>query len=221
MKTRVATILLLSNFIWPAIVNAQLVNGSFEEPTITANLNFTGSFSFTGWSGFSTGNGTDGNAGIAVGTEFGLAPLDGNQAFSFNGNNPPPGTYIEQTFSTIQLESYTISFGIGRNSGFSDQTLALNAQVFDATGEELVSLYAQPPSSVSWATETFSFIADSTTSRLRFTDASSSNPTTDLLIDAVSVVPEPNTEAMLIVAGLSFLGSRFIRNRKNSIIVVE
>ncbi len=220
MKNRVATILLLSNFIWPAMVYAQLVNGSFEEPTLTSNLNFTSSFSFTGWSGFSTGSGVN-CAGITVGTDFGLAPLDGNQAFSFNGNNPPAGTYIEQTFSTIPEESYTISFGIGRNSGFSDETLALNAQVFDATGEELVSLYAQPPSSVSWATETFSFVADSTTSRLRFTDASSSNPNTDLFIDAVSVVPEPNTNALLIVAGLSFLGGRTIRNRKNSILVVK
>lgn len=189
--------------------NGAILNGSFEEPVIVENLNFTGAFSFNGWTGFSTGTGGDGNAGIVVGTEFGLSPSDGNQHFSFNGNNPPFGTYIEQTFATTIGKSYSVSFCIARNNGFAEQFLALNAQVFNGAGAQLASLLAQPLATTNYTTKTFAFVADSETSRLRFTDASGANPNTDVFIDAVSIVPEPSS-ALLLLSGAALL----IRRRR-------
>src|SRR5436189_5361181 len=68
----------------PAASPTFLANGSFEDPVVSTNFNFTGSLSFPGWTGFSTGSGNGGgNAGIVPGVSFGLSPTDGNQAFSF------------------------------------------------------------------------------------------------------------------------------------------
>lgn len=186
-----------------------LVNGSFEEPAVTSNLNFQGAFSFPGWSGFSTGSGPGGgNAGIVPGVNFGLAPYDGNQAFSFNGNNPPPGTYIEQTFQTSPGLEYSVTLAVGRNNGFPSQALELFSQVFDSTGNQLASLTSAPPSTVGYSPVSFSFVADSDSSRLRFTDVSGSNPNTDLFIDAVAVseVPEPSAPALIVLAAVGPFG---------------
>lgn len=89
MKVYLSKLLLLALFVSvPTYVDAALVNGSFEEPIFGFSFNFTGAYSFNGWSEFSAGFG--GNAGIVVGTGFGLAPFNGNQNFSFNGSNPAP-----------------------------------------------------------------------------------------------------------------------------------
>lgn len=49
-------------------------NGSFETPVVTPpHLNFSGSFTFGGWTGYSTGNGTTGMCGIVSG------PASGNR----------------------------------------------------------------------------------------------------------------------------------------------
>jgi hypothetical protein len=185
-----------------------IVNGSFESPVLTANQNYFGAFSFAGWSGASTGG--TGNAGLAVGTDFGLSPYDGNQAFSFNGNNPAPGTYIEQTFNTIAGQSYSVGFAVGRNGSAPSQFLELQGQVFNSSGSQLAILNATPPAGNSYSIYTFTFLADSATSRLRFTDISSSNPLTDVFIDGVSVaaVPEPPTW-VLMAASLAALVWRF------------
>ena len=220
MKTHLTKALLLVAVALtvPTLAVAALINGSFEEPFVASNLNFTGAFSFNGWSAFSTGTGGDGNAGIVFGTDYGLTPFDGNQHFSFNGGNPPPGSYIEQTFSTVPGVSYTVAFGIGRNSAFLDpqQSLAaleLISQVFNQTGDLLNFLPAQPSVSIAYTPTSFSFVANSATSRLRFTDVSASNPNTDLFIDSVSVVPEP-TAALLTIFGLVIVATHRSRLRR-------
>jgi hypothetical protein len=181
---------------FPVCVSAAglLVNGSFEDPVVTTNYNFTGAFSFSGWSGFSTGSGVgNGNAGIVPGVEFGLSPYDGNQAFSFNGDNPPAGSFLEQSFATVSGQEYSVAFAVGRNNGFPSQDLELQSVVFNSNGDQLFALTSTPPSSVGYLPVSFTFLANSSLSRLRFTDVSSSNPNTDLFIDAVVVteVPEP------------------------------
>ncbi len=185
-----------------------IVNGSFEAPVLTSTQNYFGSFSFTGWSGASTGG--TGNAGLVVGTDFGLTPFDGNQHFGFNGNNPAPGTLIEQTFATTIGQAYSVAFAIGRNNGFFNQALGLKAEIFGAGNGILSTLAASPPDSVGYAMATFSFVANSGATTLRFTDISGSNPNTDLFIDSVSVtaVPEPSTFALLLVAPAVMIASR-------------
>ena len=192
----------------PAMAGNLLVNGHFEEPVVTGTeWDFTGTVSFAGWSAFSTGNG--GNAGIDVGIHYGLGPSDGNQYFSFNGLNPPAGTYLEQTFITIKGVQYTVAFDIGRNNGVFDQYLALDVQAFDsASGHLLANEEALPPSTTGWSQASMTFTADSGLSRLRFTDISGDNPNTDVSLDNVTVVPEPVTLSLLALGGLALMRRR-------------
>jgi hypothetical protein len=203
MKIKLLAILIGVSLAITASVNAQgnlLINGSFEEPVVSYQDNVIGSFSFPGWTGFSTGSGGDGNAGIDAGVDYGLAPYDGNQEFSFNGGNPPPGTYIEQTFATTPGSEYSVTFAVGRDGGYPDQILTLESQIFGSSGQLAIQIGA-PPSSIGWSLETFTFVADSELSTLQFTDISGSNPNTDLDLDAVSVtavVPEPSTVLLFL-----------------------
>jgi hypothetical protein len=217
---------ILTLLVWTCLASSMqgqgnlLVNGSFEQPAINFEDNVTGSFSFPGWTGFSTGSGVDGNAGIVAGVNYGLAPYDGNQDFSFNGMNPPAGTYIEQTFSTTPGGEYSVAYAIGRNNGFPDQALTLEAQIFGSSGQIALQI-SSPPATVGWLLESFDFVADSDTSTIQFTDISASNPNTDLNIDAVSVasvVPEPDCRALLLL-GLGGAGGlkRFVRSMKSEV----
>lgn len=189
-----------------------LTNGSFESPALGSTENYFGAFSFTGWSGASTGGA--GNAGLVVGTDFGLAPYDGNQAFAFNGNNPAAGSYIEQTFNTVSGQSYAVTFSVGRNGSEPSQALELQGQVFNASGSLLTSTNATPPAGNSYSAYSFTFTADTVTSRLRFTDVSGSNPGADVFLDGVvvSAIPEPSTYAAM--AGLAALAVTVYRRRK-------
>lgn len=180
-----------------------IINGSFESPVLNATQNYFGAFSFTGWSGMSTGG--TGNAGLVVGTDFGLSPFDGNQAFAFNGNNPAPGSFIEQTFNTTIGQAYAVTFAVGRNGETWSHPLLLEAQVFNAGGEALAASIAKPPNTTTYLTYGFTFTATDATSRLRFTDISASNPFTDVFIDGVEVKSVPDQPWTLVLFAFSLL----------------
>lgn len=209
-------------------VHAQIIaNGGFEQPVISSNLNFNGTnvaISFTGWTGISAGNG--GNAGLVFGTDFGLSPQAGSQHFSFNGNNPAAGTYLEQTFSTISGQSYIVDFWLGRSNGVFGQVLTVQADVLGSGDGLLATLSASPPNSISYSIATFNFTADATSTILRFTDISGSNPNTDLFLDTVAVtaIPEPTTAAIaigaVVLACVVFQRSRRIIGGQNSSLVL-
>jgi len=69
-----------------------------------------------------------GNARLVVGTDFGLAPSNGNQAFASNGNNSAAGTYIEQTFNTVTGQTYSVSCIVGRNGSEPSQSSSCKAK---------------------------------------------------------------------------------------------
>jgi hypothetical protein len=194
-----------------------IVNGSFENPIITGNeLNFSGAFSIPGWSGYSTGNGTTSSSGI-INATVGPPPLDGSQDFSFNGGNPPAGSYIEQSFATTEYQQYSLTFSLYR---FNDQTSAvqLNAGLIDPSANTILNLTAVPQANAGWTTFTEQFTSDAASLTLKFTDTSPSNPNTDLIIDAVSIVavPEPSSWALILTAlcSLIYLGVGLYAHRK-------
>jgi RHS repeat-associated protein len=176
----------MSAYAGPANTANPLTNGSFEEPSVATCQNYTGNFSVNGWTGYCPGNGQNGNAGLVRGTSYGLSPDDGQQQFTFNGANPPAGGYIEQTFATTPGRLYQVEFAVG-HSGANGAPLSLNAHVFDDSSAELAGVSATPPTNAEYRTVTFQFVADSATSRLRFTDTSGYNPISDLFVDGVSV----------------------------------
>jgi hypothetical protein len=189
-----------------------ITNGSFELPVIAPpSYTFIGYCSFTGWNGYSPAT-TGANAcGLSRGMQYGWPDYDGEQVFSQDGGDAPPGAWIEQTFATIPGQLYEIDFMCGR-SGFSTQAPSLNAQVFDSGNQQLASLTAVPPSTAGWLAKTFNFLADLQFSRLCFTDTSGSNPGNDLHIDAVSAtaIPGPASLALFGAGALAL----WLRRRK-------
>lgn len=165
---------------------ALLENGDFETPQFSTSQDFTGKGSFGGWRAFSTGG--KGNAGLVVGSGFGLSPHSGTQTFCFNGNNPPPGSWIEQTFQTVAGAEYRVVYHVGRN-GDSGEKLKLSVQIFDSDSKLLASAENGAPPTGVWVRREVSFTAASSTSRLRFTDVSDSNPMSGLYLDTISVAP--------------------------------
>jgi hypothetical protein len=194
-----------------------LVNGSFEDPVVSTPLYFTNTpFSFSGWSGLAAANEfRRGDVAIVPGSSFGLAPADGNQAFCFNVGNPPAGSYIEQNITTGLLQVDRLSFDIGRDIT-STQALTLRVDMYSGTNSPPFSTTLfSPPATAGYALYALAFNNSfSTTTRIRFTDASDSNPDTDLLLDNVSVTvlgaPEPSASALL-VAFTAVLGLRRVR----------
>lgn len=192
---------------------AQLVlNGSFESPTLSSTQNITGSFNLGAWNGFAESTG--GNAGLVFGTDSGLAPADGTQHFTFNGGNNSPGGWIQQTLTTTPGTAYTLTFAIGR-SGQTGYDLQLRTTATDtATSTSLLNTLTAPSGGIGYTSVTLSFIASGTSTRLRFTDASTNNLNSDLYLDNVSLssaIPEPSTYALL--AGLAVLALAAHRKR--------
>jgi hypothetical protein len=193
-----------------ALADNLLINGSFETPVIAPpSYTFIGAFSFTGWSGYSPATSLSNACGLSRGMQYGLPDYDGQQVFSLNGGDAPPGSWIEQTFSTAPGQLYEIDFMCGR-SGYYSQSLSLNAQVFDSSSQQLAILSAMPPATAGWSAKTFNFVADSTSSRLRFTDTSGSNPNNDIVLDAVSAsaIPEPGSLSLFGVGAFALLTRR-------------
>jgi hypothetical protein len=183
-----------------ALADNLLINGSFETPVITPpSYPFLGSYSFAGWNGYSPATSLANACGLSRGTQYGLVDYDGQQVFSLDGGDAPPGTWIEQTFTTTPGQLYKIDFVIGR-SGSSAASLSLNAQVFDSSSQQLANLSASPPTNAGWNSATFNFVANSISSRLRFTDTSGSNPNSDNVIDFVSATAVPEPASMIVFA---------------------
>lgn len=187
-----------------------LVNGSFELPSLSATMDFSGAFSFAGWSGVAPSTG--GSAGIVVGNG-GVAPAAGIQHFALNGGNPSDRGYIEQSFATIPGASYAVTFSVGRAGG--GQSLSVDA-VVSYLSVPLAAGSFLPPASVGYAPRALAFTAGGGAATLRFTDTSGGNSISDLYLDNVSVslvaVPEP--AAWAAGAGAGALGVVVWRRRR-------
>lgn len=182
---------------------ADIVNGGFE------NSNFSGLFQTYFAGGNLGGWKVDSGSVDLVNTYW--QPAAGHYSLDLNGSSVG---VISQSFATVVGQTYNVSFDLAGNPEGGGAVKYLTAGVtgghaftFDTTGHSRAAM--------GWTTQGFSFVADSTTSTLRFA-GDSRNSYYGAALDNISVmaaVPEPETYGMLL-AGLALLGVVARRKRK-------
>ncbi len=211
MKTSTHTIViavLCGLFLVPQLEANLILNGSFEAPGLFGSSGFgpgrqqysAPSVALTNWTVAGGGDVFLHKApeiGIDVNPSFNSAQ-HGNFYLDLSGSYKDSAhATIYQEFSTIPFAAYELSFFIGA----SNQTLpttSINVQLDGATLLLNTTLTPLPPSTnIEWSLQTFSFVADSTTTRLSFKDISTLDDNTSF-VDNVSVVPEPRVGILFL-----------------------
>ncbi len=149
-----------------SIVTNTLVNGSFEA-------------GYEGWK-------FRGNQSLEQSAPY--IATDGVRLVAFNGINSTPNGVLEQTFATTPGRSYTLDFDAGVLS-YQTTSQVLKVAV-NGTGTLLsrtLTLTGADGSIIRWFPLSFTFIANSSTSTLVFSDESAATNSVDLLLDHVSV----------------------------------
>jgi len=184
---------------------ALVANGSFENGTNPPGSGFStlaaGSTDLAGW--------TIGRGGIDwIGGYWQAA--DGVRSIDISGN--APGS-ISQTLTTSIGHRYIVTFDLAGNPDGGPAIKSLDVSVngtgnatynFDTTGFSR--------SNMGWASQSYSFIATSTSSTLAFAGLNQDAYGAALDNVAVSQVPEAATWAMLI-AGFGLVGAAARRRR--------
>ena len=121
---------------------------------------------------------------------------DGTKVVAFNTGNEDPGATLSQSFATTPGKLYYLSFDLGTaGTRTTNWTLSLNVNVQGAT--TLVDFDATHTRNFNGINNWFewddSFIADSTTTTLTFTDVSTPSNSTniDLLLDNLRLTGDP------------------------------
>jgi hypothetical protein len=138
------------------------------------------------------------------GAHFGLAPFEGNQFISFNGDNSTPGAWVHQDFDTNPNTTYRVTFAVGR-LGATGGVLGLQATAFDGSNVLSSMSGLALPVDVGWQTHSFEFTATGLITRLQFADASVDTIERDVALDGVTVTVVPAPSAAAALLGLSGL----------------
>lgn len=192
MNTR--TFLHLAVYLAVALESAQaepFANGSFEIPPLGVTNGghhlITGDSAIAPWAVESPANTNIGWLNGNFNRPYAITAIDGTHQIEFNGGDAPPGGSIFQDFDTIPGHSYVVSFYIARLS-IGAGTVAITATTSDANGMTLGSLVQQATTIGYSSRSTFTFVATTGITRLRFTDISTATNSVDLMLDGVSVV---------------------------------
>lgn len=178
-----------------ASASANLItNGSFEDNDIATGT----------WQWFSANdvNGWNGSNIEIWDNLFGEAAYEGDQFIELNAHPVPQTSFsIYQDFNTIVGETYSVSFAYQARNSTDESFLASIAGASGLITEWIL----EDHTTTGWSVLSSSFIADSTTSTIRFTSLDALDDTTGNFLDDVQVaaVSEPGTFALL---GLGMVG---------------
>jgi hypothetical protein len=156
-----------------AVVPGSLVNGSFEQD-------------FTGWT--STGN-------IEIKSAAPYAARDGSKLIAFNAGNSTPNGVLTQTFPTATGQSYTLAFDAGVLSyNTNPQKVLVTVTGGGSLLSQTITINGLSGGTNRWLPQSYTFVADSTSTTLTFRDQSTATNYLDLLLDNVRVT-EPAVAA--------------------------
>ncbi len=158
--------------------------------------------------------------GNAIGANFNSAQSGSNYldlSGGIGGGTSGIHATIYQDFPTLVSQTYELSFFIG--AAFSPSA-TINVQI-----DGMISLLNQtltasvPSGNIQWMERRFTFIADSTTTRLSFRDVSGNDDNVSFVdnvaVNQLSAVAAPAPGSMLIAAaGFSLLASQIARRKK-------
>jgi hypothetical protein len=183
----------LISVLFGLIVAAQgqnlLTNGDFETPATTPSP-------IPGWTQSGTSQIKEEMEGATSGT----------QDAAFNIGHDSQGSVLSQSFATTAGHTYLLSFDAGI-FGVPTGTLSLQVLVIGSSNQTLASRTVIPPvantttpSAVTFRHYQSTFVANSSTTVLQFTDQGTGNLDADTILDTVSVVEIP-TQPNLVTNG--------------------
>lgn len=183
----------------PAIAGTPnlLINGSFEQSSLNPGGGWSvlggGNTSIEGWT--TIGSGVD-YFGIIIAASDGIHSID--------INNLSAGGGVEQSFATVIGATYDVSFDMSANMYGAPNEKVMNVSA-GGSGQDFVFDYVAAGSTAGdpkWETMTWSFVATSTTSTLRFTGVSGGVYGAALDNVIVTGIPAPGAMGLLSIAGI-------------------
>ena len=121
---------------------------------------------------------------------------EGANAVVFNAGNSTPTGIVAQTFATSPGQRYGLTFDLGTVGAVSDQRMRVTVEGTGFLVDQTI-VFAGIDSGPFYIPQHISFVANSTSTKTSFSDASLSYDTIDALLDNVRVVEE-NAQAPLI-----------------------
>ncbi|MEZ6087261.1 MAG: cadherin-like domain-containing protein [Pirellulaceae bacterium] len=164
-----------------------VTNGSFESGAI--------GWTFTGSAGVGTG----------------YAPTDGTNHVTFSGGDSPNTGIVSQSLATTIGQTYTVMFDFGAHSAFGiTQAIRVEAVGGVSLYDETLASFGTDPAD--YRTFGFTFVADSTSTLIRFSDVSSETIAVDSTLDNVRVYADTPTVVENSVGGtiVSYLAAQEI-----------
>jgi lysophospholipase L1-like esterase len=147
-----------------------IVNGSFEN-------------GLTGWTVTNPDN-------LEVQSAAPYVPTDGGSLVSFNSGNTAPIGALAQTFPTTVGQAYSLAFDAGAfSTNNNDQIMRARVVGSGTLFTQNITITGPRNSNSRWLPQNFTFVANSSSATVSFTDLSTNTNSIDLLLDNVRVTP--------------------------------